>query len=73
MIYDVTIDGKRHRVELQGALDHGPPADRRGGHGLDAGVPLGQEGLVLADEPPQLPCQGALAAPDVERPLAPVR
>ncbi len=41
---------------------HGPPADNGGGHGFDTGVALGQPGLILADEPPQL-----LVAADLAR------
>jgi hypothetical protein len=35
-------------------VDHGPPAHTRGSHDLDTGMALGQPGLILADEPPQL-------------------
>jgi len=40
---------------------HGPLADTHGGHGLDTGVALDQPGLILSDEPPQLPVAADLA------------
>ena len=48
--------------QVRQQFDHGPPADDGGGHGLDTGMALGQPGLILADEPPQL-----LVAADLAR------
>ena len=47
--------------QVRQQLHHGPPADDGGGHGLGTGVQPGQPGLVLADEPPQLPVAADLA------------
>ena len=46
-------------------LDHGPPACTRGGHRLDPCVALGQPGLILKDEPPQLLVAADLAGAGV--------
>ena len=46
-------------------LNHGPPAYDGRGHGLDTGTALGQPGLILADEPPQLLVPADLACPGV--------
>ena len=51
--------------QVRQQFHHGPPAGDGGGHGLDTGVPLGQPGLILADEPPQLPVAADLACAGV--------
>ena len=53
-------------VQMRETLHDGPPTTRRGGHGLGAGVALGQHGLTLLDELPQLPVAADVTGVGVE-------
>jgi len=52
-------------IQVRQQFDHGPPVSKRGGHDLGADVVLGHPGLILADEPPQLPVAPDLACAGV--------